>query len=167
MLCDCEVRGFGVDGGDVFDDESLYAAPEAGSADGVVRKLLLRAPGLADVFQYTCLDDEEYFRELDEEDADESHWENEKIELERASLESRWLIYLIDEEVLKDEEGLVKMLWMNLHGQCVWENKIYPSSVGPFRGALAGGAPLIMQVEDGTVTQEDESTRWRKGALFG
>lgn len=170
LHCDCEVGdGFGVDDADVFDNESLYAAQAADSDHAAVQRLLLRAPGLADVFQYTCLDDDEYFKEINADEADESTWETEQVELQRASKESKWLLYLIDEEVLRSEQGLVKMLWMDVHGQCVWENKIFPTSVGPFRGALADSRTLIMHVENQTSTQSEDDTTsmWQRGAVFG
>ncbi|KAM0812568.1 hypothetical protein AB5N19_12559 [Seiridium cardinale] len=168
----CEVGCvYAVDAADCFDDAALYDAEKdeevgAGDRDGVgegnagLRALLLRAPMLADVVQYNCPEDEEFWGEQEGEPLEVPP---EQEALEKASTEAKWLLYLVDEEVLRDEDGLVKMLWMDVHGHCVWRTRTHPGRMAGFRGALADGRSLSMMVEDETGGDEEG---WQMDLVF-
>lgn len=164
----CEVNsGYSVDQLETFDDEALYATHPLGNVGldgGGVEVLTLRAPMLADVTKYYRPQDA--LRDQFEDNEDD--WAPEQIDLERASKDAQWLVYLVDEEVLTDGKDLIKMMWMDVHGICVWKNRIHPGRMGPFRGSLANGGPLVMLVEDNTIIEAEgrEDDRWRQGAVF-
>ncbi|UKZ77724.1 hypothetical protein TrVFT333_005448 [Trichoderma virens FT-333] len=65
--------------------------------------------------------------------------------LEQADRDDHTLLYVADEEALL--ERLVKIKWLGLHGQCIWENKIVPGALQSFSGALADGQSLQELVE--------------------
>lgn len=174
----CEVGDpYSVDDVCIFDDAGLYDAAAGGEEDGdgdgdeeaaALERLLLRAPMLADVVQYRSDADVQRGRAIEEELEDLGDFEPEMVELEKASRRAMWLLYLVDEEVLSDGRDLVKMMWMDVHGRCVWRNRIMPGRMGPFRGALANCKTLSMHIEDEAVRGEDgsEEASWRQGAVF-
>lgn len=53
---------------------------------------------------------------------------------------------MADEEALL--EGLVKIKWIGLRGQCIWENKIHPNALQTFGAILSDGQGLQELVED-------------------
>lgn len=65
--------------------------------------------------------------------------------LERASRDDCTLLFMADEKALL--EGLVKIKRIGLHGQCIWENRIHPSSLQIFGGVLSDGQGLQELVE--------------------
>ncbi|KAL9489363.1 hypothetical protein ACSS6W_001640 [Trichoderma asperelloides] len=65
--------------------------------------------------------------------------------LEKADRDDCTLLYMADEEALL--EGLVKIKWIGLHGQCIWENKIHPNALQIFGGLLSDGQGLQELVE--------------------
>jgi hypothetical protein len=170
----CEVCDeYGVDEACAFEDAALYSAePVLDGADGdggELRVLLLRAPMLADILQFRTVEEaEEYIRQQDVENEEAEGYPPERTELFHASRNATWLAYLVDEEVLTDGRDLVKVMWMDVHGRCVWHNRIKPEAVGPFRGALANAKSLAMYVEEQTIieAQGREDDRWKKGATF-
>lgn len=171
LLARCEVGDpYSVDDVCVFDDAGLYdAAGDGGEEAAALERLLLRAPMLADVVQYRSDADVQRSRALEEEELEDlGDLEPGMVELEEASRRAQWLLYLVDEEVLSDGRDLVKMMWMDVHGRCVWRNRIMPGRMGPFRGALADCKSLAAHVEDEAVRGEDDSEEasWRQGAVF-
>lgn len=179
LLGRCEVGDpYSVDDVCVFDDAGLYGAAGGageeevgghGGEEAALERLLLRAPMLADVVQYRSDADVQRGIALEEEELEDLRdLEPEMVELEEASRRAEWLLYLVDEEVLSDGRDLVKMMWMDVHGRCVWRNRIMPGRMGPFRGALADCKSLSAHVEDEAVRGEDDSeeARWRQGAVF-
>jgi hypothetical protein len=172
LRAQCEVGDvYSVDAADCFEDAALYDVEKdenvsedeedgVGEGNAGLRALLLRAPMLADVIQYSCPEDEEFWRE---QEGEPLQVPPEQEALEEASREAKWLIYLVDEEVLRDKDGLVKMLWMNVHGRCVWRTRTHPGRMAGFRGALADGRSLSMMVEDETGGEEEG---WHMDLVF-
>jgi hypothetical protein len=175
---ECEAyEPYSVDDADVFEDASLYAdlpvteVQDISGSDqrvGGVQALLLRAPGLTDVDMFYTVEDAQRAADLDNEDEDDlDELSPEQLAVELVSKKAKWLIYVVDEEVLRDDRGLVKIMWMDQHGQCVWENKIEPNVMASFRGALSGGGTMSMHIESHTVEGEQgEEARWVSGAVF-
>ncbi|KAK6072189.1 hypothetical protein SCUP515_07521 [Seiridium cupressi] len=140
----CEVGGvYAVDAADCFDNAALYDAQKdevgAGDRDGVgegnagLRALILRVPMLADVVQYSYPEDEEFWREQEGEPLEVPP---EQEASEKASMKAKWLLYLVDEEVLREENGLVKILWMDVRRRCRMANSHASRSHGWVQGRI-------------------------------
>lgn len=116
--------------GELLNDAQLYDVGERWP------EVLLRMPSLVDTIQGTV--------EEDYEDAlpwsDEHYDTYEEGSVDRASVECVNIIYVIDEEALREQ--LVKMKWLNWRGKSVWEWKIRPESMASMAGALANGLLL-------------------------
>lgn len=158
----------GVEEVDILDDEERYGDlfADGDVVAGVEDKLMLRVPTLADVVSYSCAEDaEDHARALAEAP------DGPPGSIADASRRMAWLVYLVDEEVLLggEKHGLVKVLWMDVHGRCVWENRIVPEHIETFRGALADGRSLLMHLENETRGEGEgtEGEKWQRGAVFG
>ncbi|KFZ10612.1 hypothetical protein V501_05115 [Pseudogymnoascus sp. VKM F-4519 (FW-2642)] len=137
MFSDCYVGdSSGIPAKCVMDEVGLYDWP---GPDGW-QNILTRIPGLCDVVQGSVEEDYEF---EDEEYQHEGEEENEALGL--ASFKSRVLIYVLDEEALRQK--LVKMMWLDIHGNCVWRSKIKPDEVRDFGGGLKDGKTLADSIE--------------------
>ncbi|KAH8892899.1 hypothetical protein GQ53DRAFT_805800 [Thozetella sp. PMI_491] len=160
---------YSVDDEEIFEDEALYADRAGGDeteTESGLEALVLRAPMLADVRMFYTIEEAEQWAE--DVDNDEDEIPPEMVDIESASKQAWWLVYLVDEEVLRDGKDLVKMMWMNEHGKPVWHNRINPSRMAGFRGAMADGRPLVMLVEESSVAPPsgNEDDVWQPGAVF-
>jgi hypothetical protein len=137
MFSDCYVGdASGIPAKCVVDEVGLYDWP---GPDGW-QNILTRIPGLCDVVQGSVEEDYEF---EDEEYQHEGEEEDEALGL--ASFKSRVLIYVLDEEALRQK--LVKMMWLDIHGNCVWRSKIKPDEVRDFGGGLKDGQTLADSIE--------------------
>ncbi|KAJ5995705.1 hypothetical protein N7481_002682 [Penicillium waksmanii] len=136
-------HGINLNGDRELDDKSRYAFEDW-------RDVYLRVPNILDFGQlsygpsetswdgldlYYCsgLNDKEMMQEVED-------LENEEAKpLYRAQLRIQAIVYLLDQEAL--EKKLVKMLWIDEHGEPVWDNWIDPDRVGldSFTGLLMDG----------------------------
>jgi hypothetical protein len=119
-----------------LDDSNRYAFDD-GSSDHW-RQALVRVPGItdfrgigddADVLTYRSGKNDEEIRAQCEEIEDE-----ESRILAFIELEFQVVVYLLDREAI--ETGLIKMLWLDEHGNSVWENRVDPSSLEGLAGAF-------------------------------
>mgnify|MGYP001657523117 CR=1 FL=1 len=55
-------------------------------------------------------------------------------------LEFQVVVYLLDREAI--ETGLIKMLWLDEHGNSAWENQVEPSTVEPLAVAFLSATQL-------------------------
>jgi hypothetical protein len=104
-----------------LDDEALY-----GGLGGDWTKILLRVPSIVDVSQDSVLEnygdhypvdwkwkDPEYAKEPEEEFKKAFH---------RAEMKIVAMVCLVDEPALR--ENVVKLMFLDRHGNCVWDNKM-------------------------------------------
>lgn len=114
-----------------LNDRALYNG-------STVSQILQRIPLLVDTQPMSVIEDAEDWdwRHKQEPPTDELPEDS----LERADRDDCTLLFMVDEEALL--EGLVKIKWIGLHGQCIWENKIHPNSLQIFGGVLSDGAGL-------------------------
>lgn len=137
----------GVSGDKTLDDPSRYDFDD-GSRDSW-RRVLLRVPGITDlsgVFEpdgggsniryISGQDDEEMVAKYQ---MGEERWRD----LNLAQLRIQAGLYLLDREAI--ESGLIKILWLDEHGQIAWENRLDPftSSLDQLTGALLNATSLV------------------------
>jgi hypothetical protein len=101
-------------------------------------KILTRIPGLSDSVTGSVSEDYDDWEEYEAGDGEMS-------QLERISCRVHAVVYVIDEDAIK--EGLVKVMWLDSHGNCVWDNKMKPEGLTSLRGGLLGGGSLYEVVE--------------------
>ncbi|KAJ6125194.1 hypothetical protein N7471_012511 [Penicillium samsonianum] len=153
------VPGGGVPGDCILDDEMLYAF-EDGTPDSW-RKVLVRMPGITDFqgardysgddsdIQYSSgQNDEVILAEIEEEEDEDTKF------LSKLSVQVQTTVYLLDREAITT--GLIKVLWVNEHGQTLWENRVEAST-------LTG---LSMAQEDSCGLAEIVGYRAVRGALI-
>lgn len=129
----------------ILDNEALYGHLQGEDWN----RILLRLPSIPDV----VFGDQEWF---DFGDPPQQEWQRSGYE---AYIKERTLVYLYDEQALR--EKLVKVMWLDLHGNCVWENKITPDYMFDLRGLLLQGSGL-WEILGMTEDPED----WIRGALI-
>lgn len=114
-----------------FDDAALYMC-----RDGDWPRVLLRMPELCDVARFSS---QEMHEEAEEELADAED------EMDRLTKRAVFRAYLVDGEALR--KGLVKVLWLDCHGESVWENTISPGDILDFTGSCNafGGLGEILE----------------------
>jgi hypothetical protein len=115
------------------------------------RQILTRIPGLTDSYgviemdgdgsnlQYKSGQDDEELIELANDD-----WEGDAcLELAMTQLRIQAGIHLLDTGAI--EEGLVRVLWLDEHGKCVWENTLDPVAcdMDGLAGALMNYTSLV------------------------
>ncbi|KAL2284114.1 hypothetical protein FJTKL_09105 [Diaporthe vaccinii] len=123
--------------GGAFIDKALYACP-----DGDWSRVLLRMPELCDEMRFSS---EEMHEEAEEELAEADD------EMDRLTKRAVFRVYLVDGEALG--MGLVKVLWLDCHGENVWENTISPGEIQDFTGscnAFAGVGEILQTFAEGT-----------------
>ncbi|KAJ3558032.1 hypothetical protein NPX13_g9806 [Xylaria arbuscula] len=127
-------------GTQVLDDEALYA-PFADDWSCV----LLRVPAIADAVHYVFEDDGNLWNPREYFDPP-GKGEEFMMPFYEAMVEEKTLLFLIDEEALRDK--LVKILWLDIHGTCVWDNRLSPDQVLAFTGRMFDGASLAALYEE-------------------
>ncbi|KAL4941104.1 hypothetical protein BDV06DRAFT_7902 [Aspergillus oleicola] len=73
-------------------------------------------------------------------------------ELARISMQVQAVLYLVDREAITS--GLVKVLWLNEHGEAVWDNCIEPGSLEDLTLALQD-ANSLDEIADGNRNRGD------------
>lgn len=85
-----------------------------------------------------------------------------KLAFYEAKKKEETFIYLVDKQALKGK--LLKLIWLDVHGNCVWTNRLRVGGVLEFTGALADGGSLADQYE--SYVGEDGSFMYQTGALL-
>ncbi|KAJ5148551.1 hypothetical protein N7448_000129 [Penicillium atrosanguineum] len=125
-----------------LDDSNRYAFDD-GTPDHW-RQVLGRLPGITDfmgidnergVLKYRSCQNDDEIRAQCEELEDEEY-----RALALKELEFQVVVYLLDREAI--ETGLIKMLWLDEHGNSAWENRVEPSTVEPLAVAFLGATQL-------------------------
>lgn len=136
----------------VLDDAHRYSTFGSLHINDFVGMLLERIPSLCDVFRGSVPEDYETLEDHGAEDGTEIS------ALQRASAQAYMLVALVDEEAI--QEHRIKLLWLDLYGNCVWQNMIDPNSFPNMKGAFLGGYTLEEAVEThciyGNPSDQDE-----------
>ncbi|KAI0516869.1 hypothetical protein F5B22DRAFT_646603 [Xylaria bambusicola] len=83
-----------------------------------------------------------------------------KMPLYEAKLKEKTMMFLIDEEALRD--NLIKVLWLDIHGACVWDNRLPPDDMLAFKGRMFDGGSLADLSEE----FEDDEEMYERGAVL-
>lgn len=146
-----------VAGKQILDDEALY-----GSYATNWTQFLLRVPSLTDSVQYTGDAD------LANIDIPEDIWDEPEEEYQRdlAEVDSVvvTIMFLVDEEAVKG--GFIKILWLDCHGNCVWDNKIRPENMLTFAGSLHRGKYLREIADRFDCPQLSDHSAYERGFDF-
>lgn len=115
----------------LLENRALYnnASPD-------LSEIFLRVPMLPDAGPYDgnpALDHPPLTMEQPENEA--------RIPLWQAARKSMSVVYLLDEEALN--EHLIKLLWLDIHGNVVWRNKVAPEYVETFQSRSSVGKMLF------------------------
>ncbi|KAI0197888.1 hypothetical protein F4808DRAFT_284725 [Astrocystis sublimbata] len=137
----------------ILDDESRYAR----FADDWTR-LLLSAPAIADTVRYVYETDASL--QDPAEDYEPPEDDERRLPLYEAMVRERTMLFLVDEDALRT--GFIKVLWLNDHGACVWDNRLRPDQMLAFKGHLFDGGSLATLSEE----WEDDETMWKRGAVI-
>ncbi|KAL4997572.1 hypothetical protein BDV10DRAFT_91881 [Aspergillus recurvatus] len=147
MKSESEIPGWGVSGDKILDDPSRYDFDD-GRGDSW-RQVLVRVPGITDfsgvwgkdgggssIRYRSGQDDEEMIAQYLE---GEERWRD----LSLAQLSIQAGLYLLDREAI--ESGLIKILWLDEHGQIAWENRLDPftSALSRLTGCLLNATSLV------------------------
>lgn len=142
-----EVPGWGVSGDKILDDPTRYDFDDDGSDSW--QQVLVRVPGITNfsgvwgedgggssIRYRSGQDDEEMIAQYQE---GEERWRD----LSLAQLRIQAGLYLLDREAI--ESGLIKILWLDEHGQVAWENRLDPSTSALSRltGSLLNATSLV------------------------
>jgi hypothetical protein len=134
----------------LLDDETLY-----GQVGDDWAQALLRLPLIPDTHIYEDdVDGEEGLFDLSPPDEDLM------LPLYDAALKEKSVMYLLDEEALR--EKVVKVLWLDVHGNCVWRNTIRPDEVTSFEARPRTGGTLWEFLE----RSYNDPTLFELGALI-
>ncbi|KAI6080957.1 hypothetical protein F4821DRAFT_265392 [Hypoxylon rubiginosum] len=131
----------------ILDDEAVYAPCVEDWS-----RVLLRVPAIVDTVRYVYETDVA---------ADDDDWEppgpgeEYKMPVFEAKRKEKTMMFLIDEEALRS--GLVKILWLDIHGECVWENRLDPHKKLEFVGRMHDGGSLGDLYED---YEDEEMYEW-------
>ncbi|GLI81500.1 hypothetical protein PoHVEF18_009881 [Penicillium ochrochloron] len=150
MKWESEVPGGGDPGEDkILDDPSRYNFDDGSSGDSW-RRLLTCMPGIADFRGVFDMDgDGSNIRYISGQDDEEMVARRQDIEersrreLSIAELRIQVGLYLLDREAI--ESGLIKILWLDEHGQIAWENRLDPftSTLSRLTGCLLNATSLV------------------------
>ncbi|KAF2711238.1 hypothetical protein K504DRAFT_466259 [Pleomassaria siparia CBS 279.74] len=118
----------------LLDDETIY-----GNFGQDWARVFLRLPTLPDTIPY--LGDPE----IDVESQSianliEPPQENSEMPLYNAALKEKSVIYVMDEEALQTK--LLKVYWLDIHGNSVWYNKMLPQEANAYESRGAAGERL-------------------------
>ncbi|EPE27578.1 hypothetical protein GLAREA_04369 [Glarea lozoyensis ATCC 20868] len=139
--------------GNVLDDETLYSDL---ASDWT--QIFLRIPSIPDIVD--ILDDPDLEDDISNEDLpSEPEKEYERALYDAERLE-KTLIYLIDEEALR--ERVFKIMWLDIHGNCVWDFKV--RDLFRFQGPLLSGLFLNEIVRN--YSSANDRKKWTRGAIL-
>jgi hypothetical protein len=115
----------------VLDNEDLY-----GSYEEDWTKVFLRLPMLPDAVYYSE-DDPKKDEPTDTRDppSDEAY-----LPLRNASTQDKQVVYVVDEQALRT--NLVKLIYLDTHGNAVWHNTILPERITYFEANYFKGSML-------------------------
>lgn len=134
----------------VLDDKNLYNFEEDWS------KILLRMPQLPDVVPYCNYPEDEDKDFMDDKPEDEA-----LLPIWKAELKWRSVHYILDREA--QEKRLLKVIWLDLQGNCVWWNWMTPIGTQNFEALRHGLGKGFSQVMDLAI---DFPQYREKGALL-
>lgn len=140
---------------DVLDNEKLYN----NLADDW-RKIFLRVPSMPDTDQSSPDAPDEYVYEDPDEEWGPAPEEEYKCAVHKAQKLEKTMLYLLDEEALR--ENLVKVMWIDAHGNCVWDFKV--QDLESFQGPLKSGLSLYEIIDRCDYNFDEEA--WKRGALL-
>lgn len=134
----------------ILNDENLYNFNEDWS------KIFLRMPQLPDVVAYCGnpeLEDKDIVDEMPEDEALLPAWD----------AEGKWrsVHYLLDREA--QQKKLAKVIWLDLHGNCIWWNWMIPTGSENFEARWHGLGKGFAQVRELCETHPEYR---EKGALL-
>ncbi|KAF2818196.1 hypothetical protein CC86DRAFT_375973 [Ophiobolus disseminans] len=133
----------------LFDNQALY-----GSVGPDLEGVYLRMPQLPDTMVYSGYPETEDLPL----DVDPPEDEN-KLRLYEAAMKARSIVYLMDEEALKQK--MLKLIWTDLGGNILWWNWLRPSDTRDFEGQYYGlghGLHWLLEVGDGNSLYDNEGT---------
>ncbi|KAJ2970859.1 hypothetical protein NUW58_g9575 [Xylaria curta] len=134
----------------ILDDENLYS-PFADDWSGI----LLRVPAIADTVRYMDNETEIYEERYESPGSGEEF----KRPLFEAKVKEKTMLFLVDEEALRT--NMVKLLWLDVHGRCVWENRLRPDNLLEFHGRMFEGGSLA-----DLYRENDTPEMYQMGALL-
>ncbi|KAM0433896.1 hypothetical protein ACHAPT_003839 [Fusarium lateritium] len=135
----------------LLEDAALYDAGPDYGRDRILRTVMTRLPTLSD-FLWSPQDIEWREKELKEIEEEEESISNAK--LLRASLDAEALLYILDAEAI--QENLVKLMWLDTHGNSVWNNKIEPDTMDGMRAMFSRGYTLFEATESHCIISNEE-----------
>jgi hypothetical protein len=138
----------------VFDDEERYAEL-ASDWRGILRKV----PSIPDAFQVLGDPDVE-IPDRTNDDWEEAP-EERQTDLYEAQKRMATLLYLIDEEALRQK--VIKLLWLDRHGNCIWNNTIRPENIDALKGPIMQGYTLAEIVGHNALADD---AFWERGSLI-
>ncbi|KAI0487066.1 hypothetical protein F4859DRAFT_468089 [Xylaria cf. heliscus] len=138
----------------ILDDEALYASFAANWS-----RVLLRVPAIADTVRY-AYETDSIMRDVSEDYEPPGEGEEFKMPLYEAMIKEKTMLFLVDEEALRDK--LIKVLWLDIHGTCVWDNRLPPEKMLDFKGRMFDGGSLATLSED----FEDDAEVYERGSVL-
>jgi hypothetical protein len=138
----------------IFDDEERYAEL-ASDWRGILRKV----PSIPDAFQMLGDPDVE-IPDRTNDDWEEAP-EERQTNLYEAQKPMETLLYLIDEEALR--QNVIKLLWLDRHGNCIWNNTIRPENIDALKGPIMQGYTLA-EIDGHNALADDAF--WERGSLI-
>ncbi|KAI0439809.1 hypothetical protein F4803DRAFT_23816 [Xylaria telfairii] len=138
----------------ILDDEALYAPFAADWS-----RVLLRVPAIADTVRYTYETDS-IMRDVSEDYEPPGEDEEFKMPLYEAMIKEKTILFLVDEEALRDK--LIKVLWLDIHGTCIWDNRLPPEKMLGFKGRMFDGGSLATLSED----FEDDAEMYERSTVL-
>lgn len=141
----------------IFDNESLY-----GSFGTAWARLLLRVPSIPDAVQYQGAAEDIPEEEEEEVEEPEEEYMRKVCEVQQKVVA---LMFLVDDAALM--ERTVKLLWLDVHGKCVWENRVRPDmdDVLHLKGLVSDGQFLSEIVGSASAGPQGEEL-FQRGALL-
>ncbi|KAI8657146.1 hypothetical protein NCS57_01092200 [Fusarium keratoplasticum] len=137
----------------LLEDAALYDAGPDYDRDHILRTIVTRLPSLGDFYPYPHKI-ERKGRALEELKGEEGEVSN--YRLVAASCRAEALLFVLDAEAIR--ENLVKLMWLNAHGNRIWNNKIDLSAMEGMRATFSDGYTLLEATETHCVigNEEDE-----------
>ncbi|KAF7546068.1 hypothetical protein G7Z17_g8690 [Cylindrodendrum hubeiense] len=114
-----------------LDDALLYDAGPSYDRDAILNTMVTRIPSLFDKPRSFHMDPE-------------SEVDGEKSALEFAEERAHTFLFVADAEAIK--EHMLKIMWLDCYGNCVWNNKIEPCEVAGMCAMFLGGFTLTEAV---------------------
>ncbi|KAK6819065.1 hypothetical protein RU639_008175 [Aspergillus parasiticus] len=134
-------------GNKILDDPARYDFDDGGEDSW--RRVLVRVPGITDFYGLIDMDGDgrnmQYKSGQNDEEMVAQAEESEEVwrDLALAELKIQAGLYLLDREAI--ESGLIKILWLDEHGNVAWHNRLDPSTsdLDGFTMALLSATSLV------------------------